>query len=135
MKQLVKECIVVGSGGTIGAIGRFLMTSWINTLSKGHPYPFSTLVVNFLGCFAFGIMSGLVEHSKFITPNIKLFVMVGVIAAFTTFSTFSHDIFIMVRNNQLMLAFFNLFIKVGIGVFAVWLGIVLIRTLYSTSTS
>ena len=131
MKQLMKECIVVGSGGMIGAVGRYLMTLFVNSLSKGHPFPFSTLVVNFIGCFAFGIMSGLVEHSKFITPTMKLFIMVGIIAAFTTFSTFSHDIFVMIRNNQMMLAFFNLFIKVAFGVLAVWLGFFITRSFFS----
>jgi CrcB protein len=130
MKQLMKECIVVGSGGMIGAVGRYLMTLLVNSLSKGHPFPFSTLVVNFIGCFAFGIMSGLVEHSKIITPTMKLFIMVGIIAAFTTFSTFSHDIFVMIRNNQIMLAFFNLFIKVSFGVIAVWLGFIVTKSLF-----
>jgi CrcB protein len=80
---------VVGIGGIIGAILRFLIYKWF--LSAGHIPLTGTLFVNLLGCFFLGYLQGLARVYEL--PNwLVTGIGTGIIGAFTTFSTFSMDV-------------------------------------------
>ncbi|HIS67932.1 MAG TPA: fluoride efflux transporter CrcB [Candidatus Gallacutalibacter stercoravium] len=79
--------LFVGLGGFVGAAGRYLMG--LLPLGKGT-FPLCTLLINFLGSFAIGVLSALADNGVFgRRPELLLFLKTGVCGGFTTFSTFS----------------------------------------------
>jgi fluoride exporter len=109
--------LVVMAGGAIGAGLRYGV-SMITFLSGG--FPWSTLVVNLVGSFLIGFAAvsfGLSSEST----SAKLFFMIGILGAFTTFSTYSLDCIRLVKNGSLYLASLNLiFNNVGALCFALF---------------
>ena len=115
---------IVGIGGFIGAVCRFGLANFVRS-HFSHSFPFATLVINFLGCAGIGLFFELFkEHQLF--SALSLFVVVGFLGAFTTFSTFSWETVELVRGNQLHLAVLNVAGSVAlclVGVlFGEWLG-------------
>ena len=95
----MKELFLVGSGGAIGAILRWLVSTWVISL-QNTAFPWPTLTVNALGCFAIGIAFVLIDKNA--TPGLALFIIVGVFGAFTTFSTFGLDAFDLLINGKIL---------------------------------
>ena len=78
---------MVGLGGSIGAVLRYLITSsW-----KTNSFPFQTLFINITGCLLIGIVLALSEKTNLLSNEAKLFLATGVCGGFTTFSTFSAE--------------------------------------------
>lgn len=91
----------VAAGGALGAVGRYAVVSQV-TLWAGHGFPFGTLAVNILGSFAMGV---LVELGALVwqpSPELRGFLVVGVLGAFTTFSTFSLDVAVLYERGELL---------------------------------
>lgn len=80
---MFKQILLVASGGAIGATLRFLLSLSIKSLALST-FPIATLGINVLGSFVMGIAAQTIVKS-----DMNLFLMVGVLGAFTTFSTFS----------------------------------------------
>ena len=96
----MREVLVVAAGGAIGAVARHLVYVLTNSV-LGPGYPYGTLVVNILGSFLMGV---LVEGSALawtISPQLRLFLVVGILGAFTTFSTFSLDVAVLYERGRL----------------------------------
>jgi CrcB protein len=82
--------LAVGAGGALGALGRYLAMSWIgHRLGAGFPY--GTLFVNALGSFLLGAFLALSATVWQVPLELRLFFGVGILGAFTTFSTFAMD--------------------------------------------
>lgn len=83
--------LAVAFGGAFGAVGRHFMNvaaiHWF-----GHGFPWGTILVNILGSFLMGCLVSLLAHVWQPSMEIKAFLTVGLLGAFTTFSTFSLDI-------------------------------------------
>ena len=82
--------LAVAAGGALGALGRFLVSFGAGHF-LGYGFPFGTFIVNVLGSFALGV---LIEASAWAwspSAEVRAFLMVGVLGAFTTFSSFSLD--------------------------------------------
>jgi CrcB protein len=91
--------LLVGLGGFIGAILRY----WIAGLVQGTTdsgFPVGTLAVNVLGCLVAGAVWSVVEYRQLLNPEIRIFVTIGVLGAFTTFSAFGFETFVLIRDNQ-----------------------------------
>lgn len=113
--------LAVGLGGCLGSIARY----WLATAMHrqfGHGFPYGTLAVNLLGCFLLGSVIGLVEHRQMFAPGTRLFLTVGVLGGFTTFSTFGWETFDLLRNHQHLLAMGNVAANVVVGTTAVLAG-------------
>jgi fluoride exporter len=113
--------LAVGLGGCLGSIARY----WLATAMHrqfGHGFPYGTLAVNLLGCFLLGSVIGLVEHRQMFAPGTRLFLTVGVLGGFTTFSTFGWETFDLLRNHQHLLAMGNVAANVVAGTTAVLAG-------------
>lgn len=113
--------LAVGLGGCLGSIARY----WLATAMHrqfGHGFPYGTLAVNLLGCFLLGSVIGLVEHRQLFSPGTRLFLTVGVLGGFTTFSTFGWETFDLLRNHQHLLAIGNVAGNVVVGTAAVLTG-------------
>lgn len=120
--------LLVGLGGFLGAILRY----WFGSLAQavfGGRFPVGTLAVNVLGCFCLGVLMGVMEFRQSLSPEVRLFAIVGVLSGFTTFSTFSYDTIELLRAISPASAVLNLIASLGLGLTATWLGLLLVRLL------
>lgn len=119
--------LLVGIGGFIGAIMRYLTSDFVQRLSPGASFPFGTLVVNVLGCLVIGLLAGVADVRNIFTPETRMLVFVGVLGAFTTFSTFSYETASFFNDGQMVPGLINIGVQVTLGLAAVWLGTTLAR--------
>ncbi len=115
----------VGFGGFFGSIGRYLLSGYIQHLMKGTGFPYGTLVVNLVGCLLIGFLSQWVGARGFLSPETRLFVFMGLLGGFTTFSTFSNETMNLWQTGESVAALSNVAMHVILGLGAAWLGHVL----------
>ncbi len=96
---MLKTILIVGVGGFIGTIARFLVARYFQE-NVTSVFPWGTFVVNIIGCFVIGFIYGLSEKGDFLTPNLRLFLTVGFCGGFTTFSSLANDAFILMRQEE-----------------------------------
>ena len=116
------KLILVGAGGFIGSVSRYLVSGFVHRVLGKPWFPVGTLVVNVFGCLVIGLLSGLAENRQLFNPEIRLFVFMGFLGGFTTFSTFGHELFSFARDGQYILSLINLILHVVLGLGGVWLG-------------
>lgn len=114
--------VLVGVGGFIGAVLRYVLSGFVQNLTQSVTFPHGTFVVNITGCFFMGILSHLVETQAGMTAEMRLFLMVGLLGSFTTYSTFSHETLNLVQDHGLSLALVNIGAHIILGISAVLLG-------------
>jgi CrcB protein len=124
----LREVLVVGLGGFCGAIGRYLVSGWVQRLSAST-LPLGTLVVNVGGCMALGALMGLADTRLAISAEARLLLGIGVLGSLTTFSTFGYETMELLRSSQLAYAAGNAASHLVLGCGAVYLGHVLVRWL------
>ncbi|CAK8714359.1 fluoride efflux transporter CrcB [Candidatus Electrothrix laxa] len=112
----------IGAGGFTGAVLRFLVSSWVQGRSGSLVFPLGTLTVNMIGCLLIGFLSTLIEIKAMFSPETRSFILIGLLGAFTTFSTFGNETLNLIRESRIELALLNAGGQVFIGVFLVWLG-------------
>lgn len=116
------QVVLVGVGGFIGSIFRYLLSGVVQRSLPMSEFPFGTLVVNVLGCLLIGILHGLAETRQVIGPELRLFLMIGMLGGFTTFSTFGYETLALLRDAEIFRAMGNVVFQVLFGLMAVWLG-------------
>jgi len=116
------KIIWVGAGGFIGAILRYLISGYVQSLAQSIAFPYGTLAVNMIGCFLIGIFSYLVESQAGIPPEIRLLVLVGLLGSFTTYSTFSAETMNLLQDQRVFSALLNIGTHIILGLSAVLLG-------------
>ena len=84
--------------------------------------PYGTLTVNLVGCFAIGFLAQLAEARGAFTSDARLFVFIGILGGFTTFSSFANDTVNLAREGEMMNALANIGANVILGLILVWLG-------------
>ena len=127
MKNGILNFLIVGTGGFLGSIGRYLLSGAVYKIFSESSFPHGTVVVNILGCFLIGFISGLVELRQLLSPEARLFVLIGFLGGFTTFSTFGYETISLLKNGEFFFASINILIQVIAGLTAVWLGYSLTR--------
>jgi fluoride exporter len=115
------ELLVVGLGGFLGAIARFGVTRWMARSSAGG-FPFGTMLVNVVGCLLIGAVFAVVETRPHIPANLRLFIMIGILGSFTTFSTFGHETLELLKTGATGSALAYLLGSVAVGLVAVIAG-------------
>jgi len=111
----------VGLGGFIGAILRYGVSGIVQGWSKSTSFPIGTLAVNILGCFVIGFLSQLVESQGLFSTETRSLLFIGVLGAFTTFSTFGNDTINLLRTDP-WLSITNISGHIVLGLVAVWVG-------------
>jgi fluoride exporter len=114
--------LLVGFGGFIGSVLRYLAGGYVQQSTKSIDFPFGTLAVNVIGCFIIGFLAQLAEERGVFTSESRLFVFTGFLGGFTTFSSFGNETINLVRDSQMANALANVGANVVLGLFAVWLG-------------
>jgi fluoride exporter len=118
----VLKVLLVGVGGFMGSVSRYLLGSYIQQVSKSTSFPYGTMVVNLAGCFTIGLLSQLAESRGVFTPETRALVFIGVLGGFTTFSSFGNETMNLFRGGQTLGALGNVAVNVILGLFLVWLG-------------
>jgi CrcB protein len=118
----VLNIILVGLGGALGSIARYLVSAWVQAAAKSVSFPFGTLTVNLVGCFVIGFLAQLAEARGVFTSESRAFVFIGILGGFTTFSSFGNETLNLARGGEFLNALTNIGLNVIIGLFAVWLG-------------
>jgi len=114
--------LLIGFGGFIGSALRYLASGYVQQASKSVDFPYGTLAVNVMGCFVIGFLAQLAESRGLFTSEARLFVFVGILGGFTTFSSFGNETLNLARDSQMMNALANVGANVILGLLAVWLG-------------
>ncbi len=114
--------ILVGIGGALGSIARYLVSMWVQATVKSVSFPFGTLTVNLFGCFVIGFLAQLAEARGVFTSESRAFVFIGILGGFTTFSSFGNETLNLARGGEFLSALTNIGLNVVIGLFAVWMG-------------
>lgn len=122
--------ISIAIGGAIGALCRFVLSSQISQL-RGEAFPWGILVVNVAGCFVMGLLAELVAQSWPMSPEVKAFLITGVLGGFTTFSAFALDTAVLTERGDMMGAMLYVTGSVGGSVVALFLGLYLVRAFSS----
>ena len=84
METVARLC-VVGLGGFVGAVCRYLISGWVQDRSGSIAFPFGTMTVNLLGCLLIGVLTFLVETRSFFSVETRTFLLIGLLGSFTTF--------------------------------------------------
>jgi CrcB protein len=112
----------VGVGGFIGSVLRYLLSGWVHRQFTGDWFPYGTLAVNVVGCLLIGYLAGVEERHPLFSPELRVFIFIGVIGGFTTFSAFAYETVVLARNAQAFSALANVLIELTAGLLAVGAG-------------
>lgn len=119
--------IAIAAGGAVGA----LLRHGVNMMAMGMTFPWSTLFVNVSGSLCMGLLVGAFASFWDVSQGWKLFLTVGLLGAFTTFSAFSLDAVLMLQKGQILLAFSYILGSVILSLGALVLGLFLMRIIPS----
>jgi CrcB protein len=117
----MKHLLLVGLGGFIGSVARFLVSK-LNLSWHFFSIPMGTLTVNVLGSFIIGILVGISAKSDLISTDLRVFLMVGFCGGFTTFSSFSSENLMLMQNGQVFTVLIYTSLSILLGFLAVYLG-------------
>jgi len=118
----VTNILLVGAGGFIGSVMRYLLSGYVQQSATRLDFPFGTLAVNLTGCFVIGLLAQFGEKYGTFSNESRAFLFMGVLGGFTTFSSFGNDTVNLFRQDFMMNAFANVGANVILGLLAVWLG-------------
>ena len=114
--------LLVGFGGFIGSILRYLASGAVQQSMKRVDFQYGTLAVNVISWFVIGFLAQYGEKHGAFSNESRAFIFIGILGGFTTFSSFGNDTINLARENFVMGALANVGANVILGLLAVWLG-------------
>ena len=121
----MNQLLLIGLGGGVGAMARYLMVSGIARLPLAN-FPYGVLAVNILGSFLMGLLAGATLPA--LTPEWRAFLGIGVLGGFTTFSAFSLDVVTLMQRGETIPALIYMVVSVTLSVIGLAIGISLTRS-------
>lgn len=120
------QIAAVALGGALGAVARYWTVVWVSAY-LGRDFPYGTLVVNVTGSLLIGFLSVILLERVSIAPEWRNFLIVGLLGAFTTFSTFSLDTLYLLQQAAVVKALLNVFANVLFCLIAAYVGTLLAK--------
>lgn len=109
MEELaLTRVVLIAAGATLGALARYALSLWAAN-RFGLAFPYGTLIVNASGSFLLGFLLGLSVERLAISPETRLFLIIGFFGSYTTFSTFAVESVVMLQSENSMNGLLNIF--------------------------
>ena len=118
--------LLIAVGGALGAVSRFLLGNAVNK-AMGSALPFGTFVINVAGCFAMGLLMTLIVDRELLPAAWRLFLCVGFLGGFTTFSSFGYETLMLLAEGRLLAVLAYVGCSVGLGLVAAAVGVLCAR--------
>lgn len=119
------ECIIVGIGGAVGSVLRYLISLF--PVSSTNGFPFKTLLINILGSFVIGLIAAITGKNTHISPETVLFLKTGICGGFTTFSTFALESSTLIQSGKITSAVIYITASIVISLAAVIFAQLIVR--------
>ncbi len=118
----MRNLLIIGIGGFCGAVLRYLISGGVQKWTQSVDFPYGTLVVNLTGCLLIGMLTRLDEIRSVLSPEMRFFILIGLLGAFTTYSTFSNEAINLINDRRFPMAVLYVGGHVVFGLAAVLLG-------------
>jgi CrcB protein len=115
----------------VGTLARYGTGVMFRGMYERTGFPYATLAVNLLGCFAIGLLHGLFADRWAVREEYRIALVVGVLGGFTTFSSFGWDTAEMLREGQLLRAGANVIVQNVLGIALVFAGYAVARVRFT----
>jgi CrcB protein len=122
----MKMFFIVGLGSFLGGGFRYLIQKQL-TDSIQSSFPYSTLLINITGCFFLGFILGISNKYDFLSPETRIFLTTGLCGGFTTFSTFSNDSLMLLRDGNYYYFLLYALLSVVVGIICTFLGYLIFK--------
>ena len=119
------NCLLVGIGGFIGTVCRYLIG--LLPVETNNGFPIKTLIINIAGSFCIGLITALAVKNKELNDHIVLMLKVGVCGGFTTFSTFAYESTDLMKTGHIGIAVAYVCTSIILGVLAVFAAQMLVK--------
>lgn len=123
---MIRTLILVGLGGGIGSVFRYLTTFYVTKYFQAA-FPWGTLIVNILGSLIIGLLLGLFARGGLPHPDFKFLFVAGFCGGYTTFSAFSLESITLFQSDNSFLALLYIAASVLISLFVVWIGLTVMK--------
>lgn len=123
----MRDLMLIGLGGSFGAMLRFSLSHWANTNNRIVDLPVGTLLVNVLGCLAIGMLVQIGKVLGLSEAPFRSFLVIGFLGAFTTFSTFSMETVDLFMAGRPLAAGMNVILNAALSVGGVLVGMGLVN--------
>lgn len=118
--------LLIALGGALGAVSRFLLGNAVSR-SVGSTLPYGTFVINIIGCFAMGLLMTIIVDRELLPAAWRLFLCVGLLGGFTTFSSFGYEALMLLTEGRLLAALAYVGGSVALGLVAAGVGVLCAR--------
>ena len=118
----MEKVLLAGAGGFLGSALRYSLGGWLARWRGGGDFPIETFLINVTGCLVIGFLAGLAETRGLFAGSTRVFLFIGVLGGYTTFSTLGYETFQLVRGGQFGLGALSAGGQLVLGMAAVWLG-------------
>ena len=120
----MEKFLIISAGAVLGANARYLISDWA-ARKLGVGFPYGTFIINLTGSLLIGLFLTLATERFVVDPRLRLFITIGFLGAYTTFSTYAYESFSLIYQGQWLAGMLNLLGSVLLGVAAVGAGIFL----------
>ena len=120
--EVLKLSLLIGLGGFFGTSLRFITSALVEKIIPVSIFPLGTILVNIIGCLCIGIFTGYFSSKISDSNNFYLFITIGLLGGYTTFSAFAYEAHLFIQNGEIIKLTLYIASQVIIGVFLALLG-------------